>query len=445
MPRTQKKKKTSSRQTKKTLSTYKYKYTKKKLLSKPSAKPSANPSANPSLNPSSNKFSARIILNFYNVGGGTANDKNSIKDIIENIGGVVEVVVYNDIKDQLKKKFKKVDIQIFIEHVFLVNPLEMFPATQSFIFINQEFISDWDINRMKDKTVIPLCKTYISLNTLFKIGIKDAKYVGFGNNKQFEYIDKIDKIPNLFIQIAGPSPLKGTITIIDTWIQKRIKHPLIITANNKFEGNIKLMNYWKSLKDKSKVKIVELPEPVLEKWEEWKALTHTTSILSLPRFEMIHPYSIYFCNAVLDYSIIEFLQCIAEIHLCPSLIEGWGQYIDEGRRSKSVVVTLDAPPMNELIKDNKSGVLVKAYNGLKMRQLLPRHWTQYSTKEEFYNKFLYGTYKTTPNDLYHSINRILSMTSEAKRKLGVNALIQSKEDYQNFRAKFGKVILDTLN
>jgi hypothetical protein len=37
------------------------------------------------------------------------------------------------------------------------------------------------------------------------------------------------------------------------------------------------------------------------------------------------------------------------------------------------------------------------------------------------------------------------MTSEAKRKLGVNALIQSKEDYKNFRAKFGKVILDTLN
>ena len=416
MSKTQKKKKT--------LSTY----TKKKTLS--SKKSSLQ----------TNKFSARIILNFYNAGGGTNNDKNSIKEILESIGGIVEVVVYNDIKDQSKKIFKKVDIQIFIEHVFLEYPLDIFPATQSFIFINQEYISDWDIDRMNDKTVIPLCKTYISLNTLFKIGIKNAKYVGFGNNKQFEYIDKIDKIPNLFIQIAGPSPLKGTITIIETWIQKRIKHPLIITANNKFEGNIKLMNYWKSLKEKLKVKLVELPEPVLEKWEEWKEITNITSTLTLPRFEMIHPYSIYFCNAVLDYSIIEFLQCIAEIHLCPSLIEGWGQYIDEGRRSKSVVVTLDAPPMNELIKDNKSGVLVKSYPGLKMRQLLPRNWTQYLSKEDFYNKFLYGTYKTTPNDLYYSINRILSMTPKHKRQLGENAFKQSKKDYEKFKNKFIKLI-----
>ena len=63
---------------------------------------------------------------------------------------------------------------------------------------------------------------------------------------------------------------------------------------------------------------------------------------------------IYFCNTVLDYNVIQFLQVIGEIHMCPSLIEGWGQYIDEGRRSKSVVVTLNAPPMNELIKNGKN-------------------------------------------------------------------------------------------
>ena len=68
--------------------------------------------------------------------------------------------------------------------------------------------------------------------------------------------------------------------------------------------------------------------------------------------------------------------------MCPSLIEGWGQYIDEGRRAKSVVVTLNAPPMNELIQNDKTGILVKASKGQSMKQLLPHGWTKYFTKHK---------------------------------------------------------------
>ena len=61
-----------------------------------------------------------------------------------------------------------------------------------------------------------------------------------------------------------------------------------------------------------------------------------------------------------------------QTYICvPSLIEGWGQYIDEGRRAKSIVVTLNAPPMNELIQNDKTGILVKASKGPSMKQLLP--------------------------------------------------------------------------
>ena len=143
---------------------------------------------------------------------------------------------------------------------------------------------------------------------------------------------------------------------------------------------------------------------------------------------------------MLDINIIRFLQSVADVHLCPSLIEGWGQYIDEGRRAKSVVVTMNAPPMNELIKDNQTGVLVKAYNGPKMRELLPYGWSQYFSTSIFYNKFLYGTFKTTPNDLYHTINRILYMTPEQKRQLGVNAFTQSRKDYEEFKNNFIELI-----
>ena len=393
----------------------------------------------------STHFTARIIIK-DNVGGIVA-DKDTIKEILENNGFKVEVVIYNDIKNSShsKLKFDKVKLQIFIEHTNLEHPLETFPAEKSYIFVNQEYIQDWDIARMLDKTVIPLCKTQESLKTLRKLGIMNSKYVGFGNNRKNEYSDTITKCPHLFIHIVGSSPMKGTRTLIDTWIQKKINHPLVITANNKSFGNTNLFNYWKSLKPKVK----PLPDSLLDKWEEWKKITNTntnTTKSSLPQFESINSCAVYFCGSVVDYNVIQFLQSVADVHMCPSLIEGWGQYIDEGRRAKAVVLTLDAPPMNELISDRSdsvSGVLVKASKGPTMSQLLPYGWRQYFTKNKDYTKFLYTTYKTTPNDLYNGISRILKMTPVQKRQLGNNAFKQSQKDYEIFTKLFTKVILDT--
>ena len=389
----------------------------------------------------SKKLTARIIIK-DNVGG-IVSDKNTIKELLESIGYHIEVVVYNDIKDKLVLKksilFKKVNIQIFIEHVLL----EHMPADKSYILINQEYISDWDISLMKTGSVIPLCKTHEGFKTLHKLGITNAKYIGFGNNRSLsniDSIDSIDKIPNLFIHIVGASPLKGTRLLIETWINKKIKEPLIITANNKSGGNTNLFKFWNSLKPRIK----ELPEPVLNKWEEWKKITNTNtntkSVSNLPSFESIGTSSVYFCNTVLEYNVIEFLQSVADVHMCPSLIEGWGQYIDEGRRSKAVVLTLNAPPMNELISNNFSGILVNSSRGPSMKQLLPSGWTQYFTKDKEYNKFLYKTYKTSQNDLYNGITRILKMTTEQKRKLGNNAFKQSQFDYEKFSKKFSEII-----
>jgi len=388
------------------------------------------------------KLTARIIIK-DNVGGIVA-DKDTIKELLESIGYHVEVVVYNDIKDKLVLKqsnlFKKVNIQIFIEHVLLEN----IPADKSYILINQEYISDWDISLMKAGSVIPLCKTHEGLKTLLKLGVSNAKYIGFGNNRKISHIDSIEKIPNLFIHIVGASPLKGTRLLIETWINKKIKEPLIITANNKAGGNTNLFKFWKSLKPKVK----ELPEPVLNKWVEWsnrKKLrdlqnTNTKSVSNLPPFESIGTSSVYFCNTVLEYNVIQFLQSVADVHMCPSLIEGWGQYIDEGRRSKAVVLTLNAPPMNELIDNNISGILVNASRGPSMKQLLPYGWIQYFTKDKEYNKFLYKTYKTSQNDLYNGITKILKMSPEQKQKLGNNAFKQSQLDYNKFSKKFIEII-----
>lgn len=99
-------------------------------------------------------------------------------------------------------------------------------------------------------------------------------------------------------------------------------------------------------------------EPLLALWRrhpEWPRLTvvqhpgEVKSNASAPNIDHRVGY--------LDEAELKRLQNAHRFHLCPSETEGFGHYIVEAMSVGAVVITMDAPPMNEMITPER-GVLV---------------------------------------------------------------------------------------
>jgi len=80
------------------------------------------------------------------------------------------------------------------------------------------------------------------------------------------------------------------------------------------------------------------------------------------------------------------LQNMCGVHVCPSETEGFGHYINEGLSVGSVVITTEAPPMNELVPGS-TGVLAR-YVAMAPQRMAMRYFCSEETLAEAVNTVL---------------------------------------------------------
>jgi len=210
-----------------------------------------------------------------------------------------------DDRDQpLNSSFPKTpihDINLFLEH--FVPPL--FPCAKLNCLIpNQEwFWQEW-LPDLPHFDYI-LCKTRFAQRIFNKLGCR-TEFISFTS---FDRLDETQtKRYDKFFHLAGKSPQKGTNAILGIW------------QSNPGLPHLTLRRNWQEL-------------------------------------DRIDAANIEYITEHLDDTVLRDYQNSHGIHLCPSEAEGFGHGIVEAMSCRSVILTTNAPPMNELITSDR-GILV---------------------------------------------------------------------------------------
>jgi glycosyltransferase involved in cell wall biosynthesis len=198
--------------------------------------------------------------------------------------------------------FPKKRILFFVENI----PKNWLALSNKKVFIpNQEWIRENVLQNINQCNEV-WCKSEYARH-LFETREYLAKLIGFSSTDI--YLPDVQKNYSAFIHVAGRSHLKGTKYILDLWE----KHPewpnLTLIAHN----------------------------------QNWHKTHCLKNIIHLTDF--------------LSEADVKKEMNAAGMHLCVSEIESFGHYIAEALSCKSLVITTNAPPMNELV-NNETGLLV---------------------------------------------------------------------------------------
>lgn len=199
------------------------------------------------------------------------------------------------------------DANIALEHV---RPAWFGLARLNLLVPNPEWLSPRSQRYLPRFDAI-LCKTRYATDLFTARGCR-ALHIGFHSTDCLE--PDVPRHP-VFLHMAGASQMKGTQRLLALWQ----RHP------------------------------------------EWPKLLVLQSPRTATRLAEPAPANVEHRIGYLgDVREIRRLQNSHVFHLCLSETEGWGHYIAEAMSCKAIVVTCDAPPMNELVTTAR-GVLIEAH------------------------------------------------------------------------------------
>lgn len=254
--------------------------------------------------------SERVLnINIFsnNNGKGLQTSRNILKSALLEMGHQVyerelcEKVVWNT--DGIDDP--KIDINIFFERI---NVEWLDYASTNWFIPNPEWYMQ--SHSLLDRIDLILCRTH-EVERIFQSLNKETYYLGFSSLDCIENNNTITKDFTLFFHLAGGSGFKGTKTIHSAW-RNNVSLPLLTT-------------------------VIHLPsQTILQPAPNLKLITY-----KLPLDEL------------------RYTQNKCGVHLCLSETEGFGHYLMEAMSTGAVVLTTDAPPMNEFITDKRCLVAYK--------------------------------------------------------------------------------------
>ena len=265
----------------------------------------------------------RIIVPSGSIG--TATDAEIYNKLIP--GSKVLFIDYDEPSSH-PEAAQKSDINIYIEDI--PNGDSLFPCSRKILMFNQD-VSPVSCLARAD---VVMCKTRYALSLVVSFpGLKGkCVYVPHSSNDVLSDGVVPSKDYNLFVHLAGKSHLKNTAEVLDAWLEAKgfpeMGYPrLVITCKNGCLSPA-IRSALTSFVRKEDGQLVHPLYPNIEVWD------------AMPSEKYVH------------------LQKLAGFYICPSLTEGYGHYINEGRGAGAVVISTDGPPMNELITP-EIGILVK--------------------------------------------------------------------------------------
>lgn len=235
---------------------------------------------------------------------GLRKDRNILQSELKKLGHHVLCTPPGKYRGSDKREIPEADINIFVEKIWS----SFLPYAKKNYFIPNPEWCKASATEIRKKCDLILCRTHDSLN-IYSLSHPNPYLLKFISEDH--HIDDVVKDFYKPLHAIGKSFFKGTASVLNVW----------------------------------------------EKRGDFPKLTFMQGL------DLFHPQS---QNMIIHNGLLrekEFIRVQNEhgLHICTSQAEGFGHYIIEAMSTGAVVITTDAPPMNEYITDKRFLVRTKGH------------------------------------------------------------------------------------